>query len=343
MRKPLAIGIVGTGFGKQVLLPAFRADARCEVTALGASNVEKARAAAQSAGVPKSFGDWRQLLADPEIHAVAIAVPPKVQAEVALAAARTGKHLFCEKPLALNLAQARAMLAAAAENRLVHAVDFEFPEVDAWQKAKAALATGTLGRIRQVALTWRAETYAHRARVDTWKTRAEIGGGTLNNFGSHTFYYLEWLFGPLKQLSARLSPTPADDARVDWWGEFAAGFPVTVSIAADAFLGSGHKLEVYGDAGSLVLENRDADYMKGFTLAIGTRPAGALTTVEIPAENTAADGRIAPVSRIVRRFLDAIESGQPVTPGLREGVRVQQLIDAVRASHRTGTWQNVAT
>ncbi|MBI3850093.1 MAG: Gfo/Idh/MocA family oxidoreductase [Verrucomicrobia bacterium] len=342
MRKPLAIGIIGIGFGKNVLLPAFRADARCEVTAFCASDIEKARAAAQATGVPRSYGDWRMLLADPAIDAVAIAVPPNVQVEVAWAAAKAGKHLFCEKPLALNLDQANAILTAAARNKLAHAIDFEFPEVDAWPKTKASLAAGTLGRIRHVALTWRIETYAHRAQVDTWKIRAEVGGGTLNNFSSHTFYYLEWLFGPLTRLAARLSPSAAADARVDWWGEFSAGFPVTVSIAADAFLGPGHRLEVYGDQGTLVLENRGSDYMRGFSLSVGTRQTGTLIVQETLAGDATVDGRIAPVSRIARRFLDAIDSGQSVTPGLREGTRVQQLIDAARASHRSKTWQEVA-
>jgi predicted dehydrogenase len=342
MRQPLTIGIVGLGFGRQVLLPAFRADSRCEVTALCGGHADKALAAAQAAGVPKAFGDWKALVADAEIDAVAIAAPPNVQAEAALAAARAGKHLFCEKPLALNSAQARAILAAAANRKLAHAIDFEFPEVEAWQKAKEALESGALGRIRHVALAWRVETYAYRAQTSGWKVSTEAGGGTLSNFAPHTFHYLEWLFGPLARLAARLSPADAAaDARVDLWGEFAAGFPVTVSIAADAFLGSGHKLEVYGDAGSLALENRAADYIRGFTLAVGRREAGAFSTIPTVDGDAAVDGRIAPVGRIVRRFLDGIERGTPVTPGLGEGVRVQQLIDAARLAHRSGGWQAV--
>lgn len=342
MHQPLAIGIVGLGFGKQVLLPAFRADSRCRVTALCGSHMDKAIAAAQSAGVPKAFGDWKTLVADPEIDAVAIAAPPAVQAEAALAAARAGKHLFCEKPMALNAAQARALLEATTSRKLAHAIDFEFPEVDAWQKAKVALDAGTLGRIRQVALTWRVETYAYRAQTTGWKVSAEAGGGTLNNFGSHTLYYLEWLFGPLARLAARLSPSGgAVEARVDCWGEFAAGFPVTVSIAADTFLGTGHKLEVYGGAGSLTLENRGSDYARGFTLAVGRRETGVFNTIATTDGEAAVDGRIAPVGRIVRRFLDGIESGAPVTPGLVEGLRVQQLIDAARAAHHSGGWQTV--
>lgn len=342
MHQPLSIGIVGLGFGKQVLLPAFRADSRCRVAALCGSHADKAAAAAQSAGVPKAFGGWMGLVADPEIDAVVIAAPPAVQAEAALAAAKAGKHLFCEKPLALNAVQARAILEAVAGRKLAHAVDFEFPEVDAWQKAKAALEAGTLGRIRHVALNWRVETYAYRAQTAGWKVSAEAGGGTLNNFGSHTLHYLEWLFGPLARLAARLSPPGGGaEARVDAWGEFAAGFPVSVSIAADAFLGTGHKLEVYSDAGSLVLENRGADYIRGFTLAVARRETGVFNTIATTDGEAAVDGRIAPVGRIVRRFLDGIESGAPVTPGLAEGLRVQQLIDAARAAHHSGGWQTV--
>jgi predicted dehydrogenase len=340
MTPPVTIGLVGVGFGRQVHAPAFRVDPRCEFRAVCASSLERAQHAAAALGVPRAYGDWRELLADPEIQAVALAVPPAAQAGIALAAVRAGKHVFCEKPLALNTAQAREILAAAETTRVAHAMDFIFPEIPAWRRARELLPA--VGRVRQVALTWRLETYAYRARLQNWKMSPESGGGTLNNFASHTFYYLEWLFGPATRLAATLRPgPPSADAGVELWLEFAAGFSATVSIAADTFLGPGHCLEIYGDDGALRLENKTADYANGFALALGTRAGGKLEPVALPADTGAADGRIAAVARIASRFLDAILSGLPVTPGLRDGLRVQQLIDATREAARTGAWQTL--
>jgi predicted dehydrogenase len=336
------IGIVGAGFGQQVLAPAFKSTPGCELIAVCASRLERARKAAQALGIPQATDDWRELVADPEIHALALAVPPSLQAEIALAAAQAGKHLFCEKPLALNDSQALSILTAARQTKIVHAMDFMFPEIGAWRKAQELLRSSALGRIRHAALTWRVETYAYRARAESWKTRAASGGGTLNNFASHTFYYLEWLLGRIERVAARLAPREAEvEARVDAWVEFAAGFSGAVSIAADAFLGPGHRLEVYGDLGTLVLENAAADYARGFKLSLGTRAASRLTAIEAADDDSHADGRVHPVSRIAGRFIDAIRSGQATVPNLEHGLRVQLLLDTLRLADSSGSWQAV--
>jgi predicted dehydrogenase len=340
MTSPVTIGLVGVGFARQVLAPAFRADARCRLGAICARDLGRAQEAATALDIPRAYGDWRALIADPAVQAVAIAVPPGAQAEIAVVAARAGKHVFCEKPLALDRAQAAAALAAAETARVAHAVDFIFPEIPAWRRAKELLPS--VGHIRQVALTWRLETYAYRAGLKNWKMSPEAGGGTLNNFVSHTFYYLEWLFGPIARLAASLRPAaPAADTGVELWLEFAAGFRATVSVAADAFLGPGHGLEIYGDDGALRLHNPTADYANGFTLALATRANGKFALVAAPDENPAQDGRIAAVARIAARFLDAVLGGAPVTPGLHDGLRVQRLLDAAREADSTGAWQTM--
>jgi predicted dehydrogenase len=337
MTPPVTIGLVGVGFARQVLAPAFRADPRCRLAAICARDLGRAQEAASALSLPHAYGDWRALVADPAVQAVVIAVPPGAQAEIAVAAARAGKHVFCEKPLALDAAQAAEMHAAAEAARVAHAVDFIFPEIPAWQRAKELLPS--VGRIRHVALTWRLETYAYRAGLQNWKMSPEAGGGTLNNFVSHTFYYLEWLFGPVARLAAKLRPAaPAADAGVELWLEFAAGFSATVSVAADTFLGPGHGLEIYGDDGALRLHNPTSDYANGFALALATRAGGKFAPIAAPDENPAQDGRIAAVARIASRFLDAAFGGAPVTPGLRDGLRVQRLLDLARVADRAGGW-----
>ena len=341
--KSIRLGIIGVGFGQQVLAPAFGSDPRVTIAAICASRQDRARIVADRLGIAGAMGDWRRMVATPEIDAIAIAVPPTQQAEIVVAAAVAGKHVFCEKPMALNVHGAGRMLEAAQTAGVVHAIDLLFPELEAFRKAKETLVCGVLGPIRSAALTWRVETRANRTQGASWKTQSTQGGGALCNFASHTFHYLEWLLGPIERLGARLSGMPsAADARVDAWLEMAAGYPATVSIATDAFLGSGHVLEVYGEHGTLVLQNRTSDHARGFSLWLGTREAGTLSQVACEAPPTEGDGRIAPVRRIAGRFVDAIAGAKPMSPDLHDGLRVQVLIDAARRSHETGFAENVA-
>ncbi|MBI3703828.1 MAG: hypothetical protein HY244_08275, partial [Rhizobiales bacterium] len=124
---------------------------------------------------------------------------------------------------------------------------------------------------------------------------------------------------------------------------FKSGIPASLSMSCASYAGSGHRLEFYGEDGTLVLHNPSTDYMRGFELWLGRRP-GALTRLAVsdPADALYPDGRIAPVSRLAKLWFDAIENGGTPTPGFAEGYRVQRLIDAARRSHDQGVWIDVA-
>src|SRR6185437_17088890 len=94
----IRLGIVGTTYGRIVQLPAFRADPRCQVIAFAGSDATRAATIARETGVTKGYGDWRALVEDKEIDAVAIATLPSLQAQIAIAALSLGKPVFIEKP-----------------------------------------------------------------------------------------------------------------------------------------------------------------------------------------------------------------------------------------------------
>lgn len=345
-RLPVKVGVVGIGFGARVHLPAFQADRRCEVVALCASTEQRAAAAAARLQIPKAYGDWHRLAEDSEIDALAIAVPPALQPAIALAAAAGGKHVFCEKPVATSVDAAHAMLTAAQRAGVAHVVDFEFPEIDEWREAHRLLASGGLGQLRHVAVSWHVETYTNRMGLDSWKQRAENGGATLNSFGSHVFHYLEWLFGPIRRVQCHLFPFAGrEEAIVNLSLELLDGTPLSVSASTVASMGTGHRLEIYGDAGTLVLENPTGDYAAGFRLLQGICSSGCLESVPGRAKGGAdasADGRVAAVARLVNRFLGWIVDGDPTEPSLQHGLRVQRLLDAARRANSAAAWVDVA-
>lgn len=343
----IRLGIVGANYGRTVQLPAFRADARCEVVALAGSDARRTSELAHAANVPRAYGDWRALVEDRNVDAVAIATMPALQAQVACAALALGKPVFAEKPMASTLADARAMLRAAKNAGKPAMIDFNFHQVLSWQRAKAMLDEGTIGTLRHLAVHWQVENRSIQMRIRNWKTLTDDGGGVLGNFVSHCFHYLEWFCGPLARLSARLSGMPGDEEFQTTTAmalEFQTGQLASLSMSCASFLGSGHRLEFYGEDGTLVLHNAAADYMRGFELFHAKRPATALVpiVVEDPTDAQYPDGRIAPVSRLAKSFLDAIEKGASAQPNFAAGYRVQQLIDAAQRSHRESAMIDVA-
>lgn len=341
---PIRVGVVGIGFGQHVHVPAFRADARCQVTAICASTPERAARAAASLTIPLAFGDWRTMIEHPDIDVISIAVPPSVQPEIAISAIERGKAVFCEKPLAVSLAAAHEMNRAAERAGAANMVDFQFPETDEWRQAKTIVDTGGVGAVRHVAVSWNVETYSNRMRLTSWKADSEAGGGALYSFVSHTLHYLEWFAGQIRGLSARLSRAPGDTRPADTLAilcaEFESGAVASVTVNSDAMLGSGHRVDIYGDAGTLVLDNNTRDYINGFSLRYGTRAAERLEVLSssTPAQPEGQDGRIAATSRLVRRFLDSCELGVRGAPSFAEGLRVQSLLDMARRSNESGEW-----
>jgi predicted dehydrogenase len=339
----IRLGIVGSNYGRTVQLPAFRADSRCTVVALAGRDAARTAERAREADIPKAYGDWRALVEDKDVQAVAIATLPSLQAQIASRALELGKPVFAEKPMAGDLAAAHAMLTQAAASGLPTMMDFNFPQIVSWQRAKRMLDAGAIGRLRHVAVHWHVENRSIQMRMRNWKTMSDDGGGVLGNFISHCFHYLEWFCGPIEGLSARVGGLPDDatlETTVAMAMNFKCGAMASLSMSCASYLGAGHRIEFFGEDGTLVLENRTADYMRGFELLHAKRPAAfTRIPVEDPLDAQFTDGRTAPVARLARMFFDAIESGgTTASPGFAEGYRVQLLIDAARRSHSAGAW-----
>ncbi len=275
----IRVGIVGCNYGRTVLLPAFRTEPRCEVVALAGTDAARTAELARAANVARGLGDWRALVEDRAVDAVAIAVPPDRQPDVARRALDLGKPVFVEKPLAADLAgrtgHARTRRHRSGQPTII---DFNFPELPSWRRAKAMLDGGAIGRLRHVVVTWNVENQATRLRLESWKTRSNGGGGLLGNFVSHCFHYLEWFCGPISGLSGHVFPLPDRDAEssIVLALAFASGAGGSLQMSCASFLGSGHRIELYGDDGTLVLANPTLDYFRGFKLMHGRRGDTAL-------------------------------------------------------------------
>jgi predicted dehydrogenase len=256
-----------------------------------------------------------------------------------------GLPVFAEKPLALDVNQAMSLVEMTGP--LANVIDFNFCDIDAFRAAREALRDGIVGRLRHVCVTWQVESYANRVGLATWKTDNSAGGGALLNFVSHSLDYLEWFVGPIQGLSAHLAGMPNDVRRNDSFVamalRFGCGAAGSLTMSAAAYQGSGHRIEFYGEDGTIVLNNTGPDYMRGFSLTAARRPEQALTPVEVqtPDRDRWVDGRVLPSSRVAKRFLDWVEGGLAAEPSFARGLRAQYLADAARRSHTVGRWIDI--
>jgi len=335
----IRVGIVGTGYGQAVLVPAFRQDPRFEVVALAASRPGKAREVAEKLGVPGAHDGWEPLLADPALDAVAVAVPPSLQPEIACAAAQKGKHLLLEKPLAVDLAGALRVRDAIRETGVASVVDFEFAALPAFRRLRELVLAE--GGARRIDATWHVRTYANEKRLESWKTDPGQGGGALLSFASHSVHYLEWLAGPATRIRAVLGKAEDDERSGETRAvldlDFATKASARLDLDTDSDHGPLHALDVQTLSSLYHLRNPGRDYIHGFglerTATDGpTRPIGdiSLTGHE--------DGRIAATAILASALADRIEGWPTEAPDVAAAVRAQLLLDAARRSHEAGDW-----
>jgi len=342
----IGVGIVGCNYGRTVLVPAFRHDPRCEVVGLAGTDAARAAGFARAANIARGFGGWEALVEEPAVALVAVAVPPHLQPVIAQRALELGKPVFLEKPLAADLVGAQAIVEAACKSGRATIIDFNLPELPSWRRAKTILDSGAIGRLQNVVATWNFENQSTRLRLESWKTRGNGGGGILGNFVSHCFFNLEWLCGPISGLSARVFALPDTkaDGNVVLALAFASGAGGSLQVSCASLFGSGHRIELYGEDGTLILANPTTDYCRGFELMLQLQgdPALKRVVIEDSDEDAFPDSRTTPATQLVRRLMDACESGGSPAPGVLEGYRVQYLIDAARRAHASGRWIDVA-
>jgi predicted dehydrogenase len=196
--------VVGTGFGCRIHVPALRG-AGFEVAALVGTNTERLARRAESVGVSNIFTDLEEAIDKTSAVVVTVATPPESHARLALKALQHGCHVICEKPMASNATEGRAMLAAAERERVMHLIGNEFR----WQPDRAlmgrAIADGLIGEPRFLTLTQYIPLAADPvARLPSWWFSKVAGGGWLGASGSHLIDQVRVWLGDFSSLSAAL-------------------------------------------------------------------------------------------------------------------------------------------
>jgi predicted dehydrogenase len=187
----LRIGVLSTAdIARRKVIPGLRRTARCEVVAIASRDAARARQVAAELDIPTSHASYEALLADPSVDAVYIPLPNHLHAEWTIAAARAGKHVLCEKPLALSAAEAETMIEACRAAGVVLMEAFMYRHHPSWVAARELVASGRIGRLTAVQ-SW--FSFFNDDPTNIRNIRA-YGGGALYDIGCYAVNLSRMLF-----------------------------------------------------------------------------------------------------------------------------------------------------
>jgi predicted dehydrogenase len=219
----LRAGIAGTGFIGSVHARSARL-AGARVTAVAASSPESARRAAAELGAERAAGSADELVRDPEIDVVHVCTPNNLHLPLAEAALAAGKHVICEKPLALDSAGARALVETAGRSSLLAAVPFVYRYYPTAREARERVRAGEAGAVRLLHGTY-LQDWLLRPDDDNWRVDAELGGASraFADIGSHWCDLAQFVSGHrITRVSARITTTVPERASAAGRRAFAA-------------------------------------------------------------------------------------------------------------------------
>ena len=251
MTEPVRWGVLGgANIAVEKVIPAMRSSELSRVVAIASRTGERAAEVAAALGIPTAHTGYERLLSDPDVEAVYIPLPNHLHAEWAIAAARAGKHVLCEKPLATTSSDARAMVAAAGDAGVKLMEAFMYRLHPLWVAAKGLVDDGSIGEVMAVQSFF---SYRNTDPADI-RNIAEFGGGALFDIGCYPVNAARLIFGsePSRVVSAvhRLSPSGTDvltSALLDFNGRHA-------TFTCSTVLESDQRVEIVGTAGRLVVE-----------------------------------------------------------------------------------------
>jgi predicted dehydrogenase len=358
--QPVRVAFIGVGAVTAYHhLPGLRLDPRARLVAICDADPGLLERRKAEWGVEHATTDAEELCRSGAVDAVVIATPNDTHRPIAVAAARGGKHVMCEKPLGLGAGEVREMYEAARDAKIVHMTAFTYRFAPSMRYLRHLLKSGALGTPRhfrsQRFLDWPETSWGWR------QYRARAGAGDLFDMTIHRIDFAIDLLGPIARVCgavARFAPrdttadcTPCPPSDVDDWscliGEFESGatgvWEGTTLAKGYHRDGFGHEwAEINGSEGSAVYRLHEPN-----TILLG-RTGSDLAPAPVPAEflkpegspRDPSQGAPATVFRydLMWEFISAIVEARPAVPNFYDGLKAQRVADAVLQSHERRTW-----
>lgn len=320
-------GIIGAGdIARKQTAPAIKAVRSATLEAVMRRDLQAARAFAQEFGAAKAYDRVEDLLADPAIDAVCVATPVHLHAEQTIAAARAGKHVLVEKPMAMSTAECRDMIQACRQAGVKLMVCYYQRFNLRHIKARELVARGALG---QVTMAQARQVNLYPASASSWRQQPErSGGGALMDVGVHCIDTLRFILGEVEAVTALVDTLafnyPVDDTATVLL-RFRGGAQGVVSVAFSVpFVDEINFLEVCGTGGRLWTAPLQSKDSRG-TLRVTTPTGDEQHAFE---QNTH--------QAMIEAFNRSLEHGEPVPVPGEEGLQGLAVVEAAYESARTG-------
>ena len=332
--KKVRWGVLGAArIAVQKVIPAMQRGESCEVTAIASRDRAKAENAARELAVPKAFGSYDELLADPEIDAVYNPLPNHLHVPWSVRAVQAGKHVLCEKPLSLNAPEALELIAARDRAGVVVGEAFMVRTHPQWVRLAELVRGGGIGELRSGVASF---CYYNRDPRNVRHVRA-WGGGALMDIGCYPVKVSRMVFGeePVR-VSAAIRRDPELDG-IDWLTSAALEFPSGhVIFTCSTQLASNQSAVFFGTKGRIWLEvpfNAIPNQPARLHIDDGRDLTGGGHTVEEipPCDQYTVQGEL---------FSRAILDGGPPPVPLEDSLRNMAVIDALFRSAESGAWES---
>jgi predicted dehydrogenase len=383
-RKSLRVGLIGYNFMGKAHSNAWRqaprffdlpADVRLHtICGRSAASVEKAR---EQFGWEKAATDWRAVAADPEIDIVDICTPNDSHAEIAIEAARNGKAILCEKPLALNVAQAREMVAAVKKARVVNMVCHNYRRIPAIALAKRMIEEGAIGdRIFHYRARYAQDWITDPNFPLVWRLQSKYAGsGAQGDIDAHIIDLGRYLVGEIKEVCGlmetfiRERPLPREtgsgltaqgakkmgkvtvDDAVSWIGRFKNGAIANLEATRFALGRKNHiAIEINGSKGSLAFDFEDMNRLEYYNSGDPPDRRG-FRSILVTESTQPYAGAWWPPGHIIgyehtfvntfADFVRAVAAGKSVQPTFEDGFQNEKVLEAINQSAKTRQWVKV--
>lgn len=355
----IRVGIVGTGWG-QLQIESFKRAHDYQVVALCDIDQTRMNDVAKKYKIEQTYSDYRDLVGRREVDLVSIAAPPDLHQAMTQAAIDAGKHVLVEKPIALDTADARALLQSAEASGVVHAVDFEMRFLPALAYCKELIDEQYLGQLLRVDVTMGlARPWGEHGN---WAADDARGGGILAELGAHFIDTLLWWFGDVRAVTAARrthfpiiklaqidpksketilvkKPVTGDDA---FWTamQFERGGEALLNFVTGSGQEIGWTISAYGSLGSLIVQSGQLTGMREDDREMAILP--------IPKRLELGDNPKDPLMWSMAKLADQMatkirgERDAKPFPDFRDGVAVARVIDTIRRASDARGWAEVA-
>jgi len=372
---PLGVGMVGYGFMGKVHTYAYRTlsifydpvPVETKLVGVSTSSPATAERAMRQGGYEFGTDDYRRLLERDDIHIIHCCTPNDMHREMVTAAIAAGKHVYCDKPLARNLAEAEDIAAAARAGRRTYQMAFNYRFVPALMRARELMRDGFVGEPLCFRAAYLHAGYVDPARPMSWRLDAErSGGGALLDLGSHIIDLVRHLLGefrrvravthiftprrPVSKEAVETAPVEVDDA-VWMQVEMACGARGTLEASRVSTGASDEiRLEIHGRLGAIAFNLMDPNWLHAYDNRLSEEPLGGMrgfTRIESVQRYPAPAALPVPKNTVgwlrfhvasIHSFLENVAAGRSGNPSLDEGLIAQRVMDAAYRSASEGGW-----